>query len=143
MCGARLRPVLDAAVKAKKFVHVETTTLIIPGYNDSDEELKELAGWISENLGPETPVHLAAYFPHYKLKAAPTPVKTLERAYDIFSGELYFVYLGNVVSGVGSDTKCLNCGEVLVKRHGYFVEVLGVDREGMCNHCQGRSHIIC
>jgi pyruvate formate lyase activating enzyme len=143
LCGGRLKPVLDTATKAKKYVHVEVTNLIIPGHNDSEAELKELAKWIAENLGPETPTHLSAYFPRYQLKAAPTPEKTLEDAYDIFSAELHFVYLGNVAAGVGNDTKCINCGEVLVKRHGYFVEVLGIDREGMCNHCQGRSYIVC
>ena len=143
LCGGRLRPVLDTAIKAKKNIHVEITNLIIPGYNDTEKELKELAKWTAENLGPETPVHLSAYFPRYKLGAEPTPVDTLERAHDIFSAELYFVYVGNIASSIGNDTKCLNCGEILVKRQGHFVEILGIDREGMCNHCQGRSYIIC
>ena len=143
LCGGRLKPVLDTALKAAQNVHVEITNLIIPGHNDSEEEFEELSGWIADNLGPETPVHLSAYTPRYQLNAAPTPVSTLQRAYEIFSQKLWFVYLGNVRSDVGNDTRCRNCGEVLVKRQGYFVEVLGLDREGMCNHCQGRSYIVC
>ncbi len=142
ICGGSLKEVLATAVKAKKSAHVEITNLVIPGYNDTEEEFAELAAWIASNLGPETPVHLTAYSPRYELNAEPTPLATLERAYDIFCGELYFVYLGNIDSAVGRDTRCMNCGEMLVRRQGYFVEVLGVDREGMCNQCQGRSFIV-
>ena len=143
LCGGRLKPVLDTAIRAKQNVHVEITNLIIPTYNDTDAEFEELASWIATNLGPETPTHLSAYFPRYQLEAAPTPLSTLQKAFDIFTKKLWFVYLGNVMSDAGNDTVCRNCGEVLVRRHGYFVEVLGIDREGMCNHCQGRSYIVC
>lgn len=143
LCGGRLKPVLDTAVKARQNIHVEITHLIIPGCNDTVEEFDELSSWIADNLGPETPVHLSAYSPRYELQAAPTPVSTLHEAHEIFSRKLWFVYLGNVRADVGNDTLCRNCGEVLVRRHGYFVEVLGLDREGMCNHCQGRSYIVC
>jgi len=143
LCGARLKPVLEAAVKAAHNVHVEITNLVIPGYNDTEEEFEELSGWIADNLGPQTPVHLSAYTPRYQLGAEPTPPETLQRAHEIFKTRLWFVYLGNVRSETGNDTKCRQCGEVLVRRQGYFVEVLGLDREGMCNHCQGRSYIVC
>ncbi len=142
ICGGRLKPVLEAATRAKKNVHVEITNLIIPGCNDTDEEFKELARWIAANLGPETPVHLSAYTPRHQLQAPPTPMETLEKPFDIFGAELYFVYLGNASSDVGANTRCINCGEMHVRRQGYYVEVLGIDREGMCNHCQGRSYII-
>ena len=143
ICGGRLKPVLDTAVKSRQNVHVEITNLIIPGFNDTDEEFEELASWIAGNLGPDTPVHLSAYFPHFQFEAPPTPPATLQRAHEIFSKKLWFVYLGNVRADVGNDTLCRKCGEVLVRRYGYFVEVLAVDREGMCNHCQGRSYIVC
>jgi pyruvate formate lyase activating enzyme len=143
ICGGRLKPVLDAAIKARQNVHVEITNLIIPGFNDTDAEFEELAKWMADNLGPETPLHLSTYFPRFQFEAPPTPLPTLQRAYDIITTKLWFVYLGNVSSDVGNDTLCKKCGEVLVRRHGYFVEVLAVDREGMCNHCQGRSYIVC
>jgi pyruvate formate lyase activating enzyme len=143
ICGGSLKPVLEAAVKAKQNVHVEITHLIIPGHNDTDAEFEELASWIAENLGSDTPVHLSAFFPRYQMEALPTPLATLQRAQDIFEDKLWFVYLGNVRDDIDNDTKCKNCGEILVKRHGYFVEVLALDREGMCNHCQSRSYIVC
>jgi pyruvate formate lyase activating enzyme len=143
LCGGRLKPVLDTAIRARQNVHVEITNLIIPGYNDTEAELEELSSWIARNLGPETPVHLSAYFPRYQLDAPPTSLAILQKAHEIFTKKLSFVYLGNVASDVGNDTACKKCGEILVRRQGYFVEVLGVDREGMCNHCQGRSYIVC
>ena len=89
--GGKLKPVLDAAVQAKKSAHVEITNLVIPTLNDSDDHFRRLAKWISENLGRETPLHLSAYFPRHKMKIEATPAETLERAYGICSQYLDYV----------------------------------------------------
>lgn len=142
LCKAKLRPVLDtciAMVKAK--VHVEVTNLIIPGENDTDEEFKELSSWICDNLGKMTPVHLSAYFPHYKLTAPPTPAATLERAYEIFSKVLPYTYLGNVLSSKGSSTDCPGCSAELISRRGYDVNIVGLNGR-KCANCGREIEII-
>ncbi|MCX5678788.1 MAG: AmmeMemoRadiSam system radical SAM enzyme [Candidatus Omnitrophica bacterium] len=96
ICGGRLEKVLEVIKRASRDCHVELTTLIIPGLNDSDEEMRKEAEWIRDNVGPETPLHLSRYFPCYKMKLPPTPVKTLERAREIAMASLKYVYLGNV-----------------------------------------------
>lgn len=96
LCGGRLGKVLEVIKRASSDCHVELTTLIIPGLNDSDEEIKKEAQWIRDNVGPETALHLSRYFPCYKMKLEPTPLETLERARDIAMASLKYVYLGNV-----------------------------------------------
>lgn len=90
-------PVLHGAEMAYQAgKHLEITTLIIPGLNDSEEEIENLVGWIAEKLGPEVPLHFSRYFPNYRMDLAPTPVKTLEKAREIALKKLEYVYLGNV-----------------------------------------------
>ena len=91
ICKARLAPVLETAKVAKNAAHLEVTNLVIPTHNDSDEDLADLANWIRDNLGADTPAHLSAYFPAHRLNAPPTPAATLERARDIFSARLNYV----------------------------------------------------
>ena len=95
ICGGRLESVLEVIKRARKDCHIELTTLIIPGLNDSEEEIREEAKWIRANAGFETPLHLSRYFPCYKMKLPPTPLETLERARDIALESLKYVYLGN------------------------------------------------
>lgn len=93
----KLEPVLataEAAYQAGK--HVEITTLLIPGLNDSKEEVEKLVCWISEKLGPEVPLHFSRYFPNYQLDLPSTPIKTLQSAQEIALKKLNYVYLGNV-----------------------------------------------
>jgi pyruvate formate lyase activating enzyme len=96
VCGGRLANVREVIKRASRDCHMELTTLIIPGLNDSDEEIGEEAEWIRDNVGADTPLHLSRYFPCYKMKIEATPVKTLERARDIAMASLKYVYLGNV-----------------------------------------------
>ncbi len=96
ICGGRLESVLKVIKRVSRDCHVELTTLIIPGLNDSEEDMKAEAAWIRDNVGPETPLHLSRYFPCYKMKIEPTPVKTLERVREIAMQSLKHVYLGNV-----------------------------------------------
>ncbi len=128
--------ILDVAVRAKVEwgMHVECVTNIIPGWNDSEHNLKETARWIAENLGELTPWHVTRFFPFGKLSdLAPTPPETLEKAVRIGKeAGLKFVYLGNMVTGTGENTYCPKCGNMAVERLGYQTRVTGLDESGRC-----------
>ena len=141
LCGAKLQPVLDTAVAARQVAHVEVTNLVIPGYNDSPDDLTGLADWIARHLGRDTPVHLSAHFPRYKLGADPTSPAILNMAYEIFAQRLDFVYLGNTLSDRGSHTCCRSCGRTLVERQGYSVRVVGLTGS-TCSHCGAEIYMI-
>ena len=113
--------------------HVEVTNLVIPTLNDSDEDFRDLVGFIA-GIRRTIPLHFSRYFPAYKMKIEPTPVATLERAAEIAREELDYVYLGNVGLGQDADTVCPQCGNVLVRRAGYLGDVVGV-RDGACSNC--------
>lgn len=118
------KPVLEALKLWKKLgVFLEVTNLLIPGHNDKDSQIKELALWVKKNLGPKTPLHFSRYYPCYKLKAPPTPENTLERAWELArkAGMLH-VYVGNVFGHDKESTYCPKCGEVAIKRTGYHIE---------------------
>lgn len=119
-------------------LHLEITLLVIPGVNDHDTCLREIAHRIAADLGPETPWHLSAYFPSYRFRAPPTPTATLERARDIGLGAgLEYVYLGNTPGHAYDNTYCPRCGTVLIERFGFdLVQYNVVD--GRCPEC-GRS----
>ena len=98
-CKGKLAPVLksvETMVKMRK--HVEITTLIIPGENDSDEEIRNLTGWLS-SLSPDIPLHFSRYFPQYKMNIQMTDIETLKRVYKIAKEKLKIVHLGNVSDG--------------------------------------------
>ena len=141
ICRGQLEPVLETCKTAVKSVHVEVTNLIIPGHNDSDEDFEKLAGWIAENLGRQTPTHLSAYFPCYKMTAPPTPLSTLEHAYDIFATHLDYVYLGNVRSSKGSNTMCRSCKATLIERVGYNTRIVGMRDDGTCAKCGAENNV--
>ncbi len=141
LCHGTLEPVLANAKAASRRTHLEVTNLIIPGHNDTDAEFEELGRWIAGELGTQIPTHLSAYFPRYRLKAPPTPVETLERAYGIISKHLRYVYLGNCYSHLGSNTACHKCGEVLIKRRGYSVQTVGL-KGAACASCGAENYIV-
>jgi len=111
---------------------VEVTNLIIPGLNDSDDDLRELVDFVAD-VGRTIPLHFSRYFPTYKMNIEPTPVETLERARDIAREKLDYVYLGNVRAD-DSNTYCPNDGHLLVRRSGYSTEVVGIE-DGRCACC--------
>jgi pyruvate formate lyase activating enzyme len=121
VCAGELAPVLDNIRVAVGRVHVELTTLIIPGENDSPERLREMAQWIAA-LDPEIPLHLSRYYPNYRFTAPPTPEATMEEARRIAGEYLRYVYLGNL--GGLNDTCCPECGRLLIERDGYRTRVL-------------------
>jgi len=123
-CGGRLKPVLDNIASFHEAgVHVEVTTLIIPGLNDSIDELRQIARFLHD-IDEKLPWHISRFFPMYRMNdRPPTPFETLEMAYEIGRDEnLKYVYLGNVQDIERSSTFCPNCGEIIIKRTGYIVE---------------------
>ncbi|GAB7082147.1 AmmeMemoRadiSam system radical SAM enzyme [Megalodesulfovibrio paquesii] len=121
-CGARLAPVLENLKRIRQMGWwLEVTTLLIPDANDDDDELKAMAAFIRDELGADTPWHLSRFHPTYKLTdRGPTPLGTLERAFDIGKkAGLQFVYVGNVPGHNGNNTCCPNCGKTLIHRHGF------------------------
>ena len=141
VCGGRLEPVLETAKTAKTSAHLEVTNLIIPTHNDSDADLTDLADWIRDHLGADTPAHLSAYFPRYRLKAPATPPETLERAHAIFADRLDHVYLGNMMLDKGADTLCTNCGATLIGRRGYSTSIRGLDGR-KCAKCGAELNVV-
>ncbi len=136
ICKARLQPVLDSIRLMHELgVWLEVTTLVIPGLNDSDEELRAIAGFL-QKISADIPWHVSGFFPTYKLLDHPaTPAATLKRAREIGLSEgLRFVYMGNVAGSGGEDTLCPGCGAVLVKRSGFGSQVVAM-RNGTCEKC--------
>ena len=119
--------------------HLELTKLIVPGFDEfTPEYFERFARWVAENLGRDVPIHYSRSFPAYKLLSTPpTPVEVLDMAYDVSREYLYYVYVGNVVEPERESTYCPSCGELLVRREGYSVEVL-FTTDGKCPRC-GRT----
>lgn len=135
ICKGKLDSVLEAIKIFKEYCFVEITNLIIPTLNDSLEEIENLVFWIAENLGKDTPVHFSRYFPNYKLTLPPTPLETLEKAYNIATKKLDFVYLGNVWDREKSSTFCPGCKELLIERQGYNTRIVNLEGN-TCKNCK-------
>ena len=142
ICGGRLQPVLDTLVYLVKetAVWTEITTLLIPGKNDSDEEIKAECQWIRENLGPDVPLHFTAFHPDWKMKDVhPTPPSTLTRAREIGQlAGLNYVYTGNVHDQAGGSTYCPGCEKPVVVRDWYDIRGYHVSPGGTCDSCGTR-----
>ncbi len=136
-CDAHLAPVLNALTIMKECgVLLEITNLLIPTLNDSEEETRQLCGWVAEKLGAETPLHFTRFFPQNKLRhLPPTPADTLLRAREIaHEVGLQFVYLGNLQTHLGQNTFCPACGKILIERHGYAIQN-NLAPDGRCPDC--------
>lgn len=135
ICGARLQPVLDSIRLYRELgIWLEITTLVIPGHNDSDEELKGIAQFV-KSIGEDIPWHVSRFHPTYKLTDKPvTPVDTLKRARRIGQDAgLRYIYEGNV-PGEGEDTLCWSCGKTVVQRIGFSVRE-NLVKDGKCGFC--------
>ena len=133
VCGGALGVVLESIKTLKeRGIWVEVTTLLIPGYNDTSEELEKIASYIA-GLGVETPWHLSRFYPSYRLSnVPPTPVETLKRGMEIGKKSgLKHVYSGNVPGDEGENTFCPACGRVVIERFGFRV-IRNVLEEGRC-----------
>lgn len=132
--GGRLGPVLDSLIEARAAgVHVEVTTLLIPGLNTDDAEVRAAAAWIRDNLGISTPVHYSAFHPDYRMTNRPrTPPETLHRARALaLEAGLKYVYEGNV-GGDGQHTYCPACGRWAIRRSWFEVTADRVGPDGRC-----------
>jgi pyruvate formate lyase activating enzyme len=117
-------------------VHVEVTTLVVPGLSDDRDCLLEIASRIVEDLGEDTPWHVNRYFPHYRFEESKTPLKTLLKAREIGLAQgLHFVYVGNVWQEGLEDTLCPTCGRIAYQRLGFSSKNTGTDKQGKCVGC--------
>lgn len=135
---AMLDEVLDSIREYRRLgIWIELTTLIIPTWNDSDEDLKGIASFIAHEIGVETPWHVSQFYPTYKLTDQPrTPLSTLQRARNIgLSAGLRHVYQGNAPGEGGEDTSCSSCGELLISRQGFRI-VQNRVKHGACPVCR-------
>ncbi len=135
VCGAKLEPVLNAIRHYKEAgIWIEITTLVIPGHNDSSEDLSGIARFI-KSVGENIPWHVSRFHPTYKLTDQPvTPQATLERARQFgLNAGLRYVYEGNIL-GEGEDTICWSCKHILIERIGFTVKTNNI-KSGKCNFC--------
>jgi pyruvate formate lyase activating enzyme len=141
ICKGKLADVQRTIKIAREIgTHVELTNLLIPGLNDSDAEIVELIDWVAD-LDAAMPLHFSRYFPHYKLDSPPTPEERLKFAHDTAKKKLKYVYVGNIFGIGDNDTSCRNCGQSLIKRLGYDVEIAGLDGN-KCVKCGTVSDIV-
>ncbi len=135
--GATLQPVLDSIrVVADSGRHLEITTLILPGLNDTPDEMRREARWIAENAGRSVPLHLSRYFPMYRRSTPATPAETILKLRDIASEYLDYVYSGNMGGdNGGSDTSCPSCHSTVIVRSGYTTRITGLADDGKCLKC--------
>tara|TARA_R110002096_G_scaffold106622_4_gene234247 strand:+ start:1865 stop:2935 length:1071 start_codon:yes stop_codon:yes gene_type:complete len=139
ICGGQLAPVLDTLryIKQETNTWLETTTLLIPGENDSERELHDLCAWVVETLGADVPMHFTAFHPDWKMRdVAHTPPATLTRARRIaLEHGVRYAYTGNVHDPAGSSTFCHDCGNLLIERDWYELGRFDLDAHGACNAC--------
>jgi len=135
VCGARLEPVLESIRLMKELkIWIEVTTLVVPGMNDGEEELRSIARFIAW-VSPKIPWHVSRFHPDYKFtQTGATPIETLRKAYSLGKEEgLEYIYIGNVW-GESEDTVCSRCGRPLLRRSGFFIEENNL-KDGKCSFC--------
>jgi pyruvate formate lyase activating enzyme len=135
--GADLKPVLANLKTIQRLgIWLEVTTLVIPGLNDSDEELRWVASYLLNELGPDVPWHVSRFYPQYQMSdVSPTPTATLARAWQIGRETgLRYVYVGNLPGHESESTICPGCGTVAIERNGYNVRFRAL-RDGACVRC--------
>lgn len=138
ICGARLQPVLESLKYIKKLgIWLEVTTLLIPELNDSENELVEIAKFIHNELGSETPWHVSRFYPAYKLNyLPPESIKKILRAREIgIEQGLKYVYTGNLPGEAGESTYCPQCKEMIIERLGYRIANYHI-LQGRCKFCE-------
>ncbi len=145
LCEARLEPVLDTIVRMHDAkIHIEVTNLMIPGYNDSDEDVRSLVKFMADEVGVEVPLHFTRFFPQYQMQELPpTEIKYLEKAYKIArDARMKYVYIGNVPTADGENTYCPECGETVIKRDGFSVMSDKIKETRKCPRCKADIDIV-
>ena len=139
LCTGSLDAVLDTLVYVKHETKtwLEITTLLIPGENDSSQEIAALSAWVMERLGPDVPLHFTAFHPDWKMRdIGPTPPATIKRAREIArDAGLRYVYTGNIHDEAGQSTYCHGCRACLIGRDGYSITSWRLDASGACAAC--------
>jgi pyruvate formate lyase activating enzyme len=139
LCTGSLDAVLDTLcyVKHETKTWLEITTLLIPGENDSPQEVAALSAWVMAKLGADVPLHFTAFHPDWKMQdKLPTPPVTLKRAREIARETgLRYVYTGNIHDEAGQSTYCHACGSRLIGRDWYTITGWGLDAQGACASC--------
>jgi pyruvate formate lyase activating enzyme len=143
-------PIYEALKELKLHgVHIELTNLIVPKVGDDMGKIKEMATWIKDYLGKETPFHLLRFHPDYKMTTVPaTPVETLEHAYMTCKEVgLSYTYLGNVPGHPAENTYCPNCNEAVIKRYSFEITRWNLTKDMRCPVCghnipiKGKLHV--
>jgi len=137
VCSGELESVKRTVELASSVCHVEITTLLVPGLNDEQEEIKQLAQWLA-GINPNIPLHFSRYFPNHKMDVAPTPEGTMKMAQQIANQFLNYVYLGNM-NGESGNTYCPQCRQLVIDRsrlHSYLVD------HNKCPQCGSSINII-
>jgi len=143
VCGGKLQPVLNSLKWIKKHkIWVEVTTLVIPSYTDIGTQFEDIAKFIKNELGPETPWHISRFYPAYKMiNVSLTPPEVIHRAVEIGKKfGLKYVYTGNLPGDRGENTYCPKCGELIIQRFGY--EITRFDKQGKCPKCSKKIDLI-
>jgi len=139
LCGAQLQNILETLLYLRRETDVwfELTTLLIPGENDSEEELNGMTRWVVRELGPDVPMHFTAFHPDYKmLDKPPTPPSTLTKAREIaVRNGVHYAYTGNVHDERGGSTYCHACGKKLIGRDWYVMTAWHLTDDGRCAYC--------
>jgi pyruvate formate lyase activating enzyme len=144
VCGARLEDVLKSVVTVfESGVHLELTYLVIPGYNDSEEEVGRFCEWVRGRLSEDVPVHFTRFYPDNQMMDVPwTPVETVMRCREIgMEKGLNYVYVGNTLTDDADDTYCPECGTAVIKRLGYLVDIVSLDGD-RCSCCKHKLNIV-
>lgn len=138
LVGGRFQPILDTLLQLRDSgVHLEITTIVIPGLNDRMEDIARMCEWIRDELGPDTPLHLSRFYPLFQLTNLPqTPVSTLDQARrTAMEAGLKHVYVGRVTGHEGENTRCPACAHQVISRLGFFVDEVDLDDNGNCGQC--------
>ena len=139
LCKSHLSPVLDTIRRIAKntAIGLELTTLIVPGKNDSDDELRSIADFIANEASPFVPWHVSRFYPAYKMNHdTPTPADSLQRALDIGKAAgLKYVYVGNLPGSKAESTHCHNCSHLLIERIGYQITQYNIEAAA-CPNCK-------
>jgi len=144
LCQARLEPVLEnIQTMHDNGIHIEITNLVIPGYNDSEEDLKALVEFVAD-VGVEIPLHFTRFYPHYHMKQVPpTPVATLEKAQKMaMETGIKYVFVGNVPGSDGENTYCPECQELLIRRDGFSIGANNLKKDKKCPACGAKIDVV-
>lgn len=145
LCDAKLQPVLENIVRMHDAgIHIEVTNLMIPQYNDSDDDIKALVEFMVKEVGVEVPLHFTRFFPQYQLQnIPPTEMGSLENAHKIAKDAgMKYVYIGNIPTVDGENTYCPECGELVIKRDGFQVVSDDLKKTRKCPKCKAKIDII-